>query len=226
MDTSTLTGSLAAPLEVRFACDPRYRGMRLSIMAEEAAYGDFSEAMGSEVLFYPDPSQRIVAFLFYSGGDAFGKVWGICLVHSETLLLLARETGGGAVEWDAWGKFTIALDIDQVPSADPESTKCSISGSRFMRVDTSETERWAKVRVYDLSHWSRRHPDAELDRLGGGESDGKRVRCRLTERVLEPPENMWNICHAAVLRDSLVFFSVGPDAFYFGSRCLTDPPTV
>ena len=67
-------------------------------MADEAVYGEFPEVVGPEVLFYPDPSQRVAAFLFYSREDGFRKVQGIYLVHSETLFRLARETGGGAVE--------------------------------------------------------------------------------------------------------------------------------
>ena len=55
-----------------------------------------------------------------------------------------------------------------------------------MRVEINEGERWAKIRVYDLSHWSRQYPDTELP--DGGEGSGeKRVRCRLTEAVLELP---------------------------------------
>jgi hypothetical protein len=222
MDTSILPGSSAAPRVVRFVCDPRYCGLRLGVMAGEAAYNDFSEGMGPEVLFYPDPSQRVIACPLYSR-DRFSKVRGILLVHSETLLRLARETGGGVIEWDTWGKFTVALDADKVPGFDWDM-KCSVSGSRFMTVDTSEAERWAKSRVYDFSHWGRQHPDTEPDRLGSGDSDRKRARYRLTERVSEPPECLRNIYHAAMLWDSLVFFSVGPDALCFWSRRLTDPP--
>ena len=47
----------------------------------------------------------------------------------------------------------------------------------------------------------------------GGEGLGeKQVRCRLTEAVLELPENVavWSTWDAAMLRDSIVFnFSVG-----------------
>ena len=66
----------------------------------------------------------------------------------------------------------------------------------------------------------------ELDRLGGGGLDGKRVRCRLTGGILDLPESAWYICQAAMLQDSLVFFSVGPYAPLFESRLLTEPPTV
>lgn len=109
MDTSTLTDSLAVPLEVRFVCNPRYRGMHVKVMAEEAAY-----------------------LLFYLWGDPSGRVQGIFLVRSETLLRLARERGGGTVEWDTWGKFTVALDTNEVPGADSH-TKYWVSGSKLTR---------------------------------------------------------------------------------------------
>lgn len=136
--------------------------------------------------------------------------------RSETLLRLARERGG-VTEWGAWKKFTITPDTDIVSGADPY-TRYSVSGSRFVRVDTSETKRWAKIRIYDLSPWSRQHPGVELARLGGdGEADETRVRCRFTEAVLELPARMWNICHAAMLQDSIVFFSVRLLALSFGA---------
>jgi hypothetical protein len=79
---------------------------------------------------------------------------GICVAHSETLLRLAREKGEGLVEWDRWRRFTAAPDTDEVPGADPYE-KYSVSGSRFMRIDIGRRERWALIRVYDLSHWTR-----------------------------------------------------------------------
>ena len=213
LDVSTLTDSPAVPRQVRFVCDPRYRGMRVRVMAEGAGYSDFSGVIGQDVPFYPDPSQRVLALLFYLEGGGSGMARGICVVHSETLLRLAEEIGEGVVEWDMWGKFTVAPDTDQVPGADPY-TRYSVSGSRFMRVDSNETEKWAKIRVYDLSHWSRQHPDAGLDR--GEELGEKWVRCKLTEAVLELPESMWSVCHAGMLQDSIVFFSVGLLALCFG----------
>jgi hypothetical protein len=221
LDASILADSLAVPRQVRFVCDPRYRGMRVMVVAEEAGYSDFSGVMGQDVPFYPDPSQRVLALLFFSRKDLSNKVQGICVVHSETLIRLAEEIGEGVIGWDMWGKFTVALDTDGVPGAD-SYTMHSVSGSRFVRVNTNETEKWAKIRVCDLSHWSRQHPDAELD---GGEE--KRVRCRLTEAVLELPGSMqWIICHAAMLQDSIVFFSVGPSVLCFGLHFLTAVPTV
>ena len=158
------------PPEVRFVCDSRYRSIR-----------DFSKVMRPEVLFYPNPFQRVVALLFYLWGDPSGRVQGIYPTHSETLLRLARQTGGAV--WDVWKKFTVALDTDGVPGAN-SYTRYSVSGSRFMKVDTNETGMWAKIRVYDLSHWSHQHPNTELDRLGGEaceELGEKGVRCRLAE---------------------------------------------
>jgi hypothetical protein len=184
-------------------------------MAEAAGHSDFSGVMGQDVPFLPDPSQRVLVLLFYSWGDASSKARGICVVRSETLLRLAREIGEGVIGWDVW----VAPDTDEVPGADPY-TKYSVSGSRFVAIDTNETEEWAKIRVYDLSHWSRQHPDVGLD--GDEESDGKMARCRHTERVLELPESVWNICHTAMLRDCLVLFSVGHSVPSFESRSLAD----
>ena len=203
----------STPSEVRFVCDPRYRGMCVRVMAEEAAYSNFSGVTGQDIPFYPDPSQRVLVLLFYPRADASNKTQGICVVRSETLLRLAREIGEGVVEWDVWGKFTVAPDADEVPGADLY-TKYSVSGSRFVRVDSNEAERWVKVRVCDLSHWSRQHPHTQL---GGDEgSDGEKARCRLTQATLKMPENMWSICHVAMLQDSMVFFGVGPPALAFG----------
>ena len=215
LGTPILTGSLAVPRQVRFVCDPRYRGMRVRVMAESAGYSDFSGVIGQDVLFYPDPSQRVLALLFYLEGDVSNKAWGACVVHSETLLRLAEEIGEGIVEWDTWRKFTVAPDMDKVPGAD-SYTRYSVSGSRFMRVDNSEAEEWANIRVYDLSHWSRQHPDTGLDR--GEEAGEKWVRCTLTEEVLELPESVWDVGHVAMLQDSIVFFSVSPSALCFGLR--------
>jgi len=218
LDTSNLVEFPAVPRQVRFVCDPRYRNMRVRVLAE-AGYSDFSGVIGGDVPFYPDPSQRVLALLFYMREDASGasnKAQGICVVRSETLLRLAEEIGEGVVGWEVWGKFTVAPDTDEVPGAN-EHTKYSVSESRFMRVDSNGARRWAKVRVYDLSHWSRQHPDTELPDGGEGSGEG-RVRCRLTEAVLELPENVWNICHAAMLRNSIVFFSVGLSALCFGLR--------
>jgi len=209
LDTSILADFPAVPRQVRFLCDPRYRDMHVRMLAEEAGHSDFSGVIGGDVPFYPDPSQRVLALLFYIKGDVSGKAQGICVVRSETLLRLAEEIGEGVVEWDIWGKFTVAPDLDEVPSVD-RHTKYSVSGSRFMRVDVNEAKRWAKIRVYDLSHWSRQYPDTELS--DGREASGeKRVRCRLTEVVLKLPENVtvWNTRDAAMLRDSIVFFRMG-----------------
>ena len=210
LDMSVSADFPAAPGEVRFVCDPRYCGMRVRVMAEEAGYGDFSEVMGRDVPFYPAPSQRVIGLLFYLRMDASNKVQGVCVVRSETLLRLASEVGEGVVEWAIWGKFTIAPDTDEVPGADLY-TKYLVSGSRFVRVDIEEKEGWVKVRVYDLRHWSRQYP--VVGREGGGEEGGSKVRCLLIEAVWELPESMWNVCHAAMLQDSVVFFSVRPFRF-------------
>ena len=205
LDASVPEASSAKSRDVRFVCDPRRRGMSVKVMAEEAGWSDPSGVIGQDVPFYPDPSQRVIALMFH-GADAPDKAQSICVVRPATLLRLAREQGGGVVEWDAWEKFAVTLDMDEV-SRPRSSTKFSISGSRFVMVDTNETEGWAKIRMYDLSHWSRQHPCAR--RLyGGGKPDGKKVQCRLTEAILELPEDMCSVRHAVMVQDSVVFFSV------------------
>ena len=219
LDTSATP---ATPHEVYFVCDSRYRGMRATIIAEVTGPGDSSGILEQDIPFYPDPSQRVLVLYFYQREGYPRKVPRICVVRSETLLRLARlarEQGKNLVEWDTWKKFTVALDADEVPGADTY-TQYSVSGSRFMKVATNETKKWANIRVYDLSHWSRQHPDAELD--GDRGSDERNVRCRVTQGVLQLPENTGKIRHAGMLQDSIVFFSVRPLTPYFGSHFLTD----
>jgi len=213
-DMSTLTDSTAALRQVRFELDPLYRNARARIVAEEAGHSDFSGVMGQDVPFYPDPSQRVLALLLRD----YLSIKVICL-HSETFLRLAEEIREGVVEWDMWGKFTVTPDLSGARGHSLHATY-SVSGSRFVRVYADERDNWVEIKVYDLSHWSRQHPDAELD--GDGESGGGKVRCQLTEEFLELPESMWNVHHVATLQDSIVFFSVGPPAPCFGLRCLTD----
>ena len=144
--------------------------------------------------------------MFLLGAGESFKAQGYCLVYSETLVSLARDQGGGVVEWDAWEKFTISPDIDELSAF----RMYSVSGSRFVMVDINEVGRWAKIRVYDLTHWSRQQPGAGLG--GGAKTDGKKVSRYVTETVLELPDGMWSICHAPMVQDSMVFFHVSPPA--------------
>ena len=139
LDVSITTDSSAVSRQVRFVCDPRYRHMGVRVAAEGAGHSDFSGTMKQDVSFYPDPSQRLFALLFYLGRDAWDRVRGICVVRSETLLRLAREVGDGVVGWDMWGKFTITPDMDDVST--DLYTNYSVSGSRFVRIDADERER-------------------------------------------------------------------------------------
>ena len=219
LDASVSADSPATSREVRFVCDPRYCGMRTKIIADVVRSGDPSGVLEQDVPLYPDPSQRVIVLLFYWRSNYSGKAQGICVVRSETLLRLARERVEGVVEWEAWEKFTVAPEPDEVSDAN-SYTQYSVSGSRFVKVDTNETEKWVKIRAYDLSHWSRQYPNAELDEDGG--SDEREVGCRFTQAVLEMPESMGKIFHAAMLHDSIVFFSVRPSTPCFWSHFLTD----
>lgn len=204
LDVRTLEGSHVAPREVTFVCDPYYHGARVRMITEEAGHSDFPEVMGRDAPFYPDPSRRAIALVFCPIRDALGKAQGVCVVHSETLLSLGRAVGEGDIDWDVWGKYTAAPDMCDVPGAEG-FPQYSVSGSRFVRVDYNGIEMWAKVRVYVLSHLCSRQPEVGL----GGCEEPERMCCRLIERVLDLPRSMWNICNAAMLQDSLVFFSVG-----------------
>ena len=141
------------------------------------------------------------------GFDYSGENQEVRIVHSETLLRLAGEQGEGVVEWDAWEEFTVALDADKLPGTNLH-TMYSVSGSRLVVVETGGMGRWAKIGLYDLSHWSRRHPDTKLDEGGG--SDERNGRFQLTQAVFELPENVVQVQHAAMVQDSMVFFSVRP----------------
>jgi len=207
LDTSVPATPSSVPSDVHFVCDPRYHGMRVRVEAEDAGWSDLSGVIGQDTPYYPDPSKRILALVFHLGAGKSTKGQGVCLVHSEALLSLAREKGGGIVEWDAWEKFTFTPDMDE--DLDPNvSPKYSVSGSRFVMVGINEIERWAKIKVYDLAHWSRQHRDAGL----GG--DERKVPCFLTETVLELPDGMWSIIRAPLVQDSIVFFHVSPPAWF------------
>lgn len=218
LETSILADSPAVSRQVRFVCDPCCRGMRVRVMAEGAGYSDFCGVMGQEVPFFPDPSQRVLALLFLSER---GEIWSICVVRSETLLRLAKETREGVVEWNTWKNFTVSPDPAELRGAN--SAEYSVSGSRFVRIDTSNAGKWARIRVYDLSHWSRQYLDAEPE----GEMDGKKVRYRFSEGAWKLPENTRRISHARVVQNGIVFFSVSPLVLsWFLLRCLTDASAV
>ena len=86
--------------------------------------------------------------------EPIGLDWiasGLFLVHSEAFIGLARKTGEGIIAWDAWEEYTIAADMHGDPRAGV-STRYSVLGSRFVRFELHKTEKWAKFRLYDLSH--------------------------------------------------------------------------
>ena len=220
LDTSIRTDSPAVPRQVRFVCDPCCRGMRVRVMAEGAGYSDFCGVMEQDIPFFPDPSQRVLALLFL---PEQGEIRSICVVRSETLLRLAKETGEGVVEWDTWRDFTVSPDPAEI--RDASNAEYSVSGSRFVRIDTSNAGKLARIKVYDLSHWSRQYLDAEPE--GDGEMDRKKVRHRFSEGALKLPENMRRNSHASVVQNGIVFFSVSPSVLsWFLLRCLTDASAV
>lgn len=209
-DMSCQGEPFARAREVTFLCDPRFQGARVGVRAEAAGHSDFSQVIGQDVPFYPDPSQRVLVLTFFPRGSAHGPVLGICVVHTEAILRLAREKGEGVIEWDAWGRYTVAPEKDDV--TDTEKLLYLVSGSRFVTVKADATGKRAKVKLYDLSHWSRQQPDVGQDERRGLD---KKVQIRLIEGDLDLPQNIWNICHASMLQDSLVFFSVGSSEFFF-----------
>ena len=213
LDPSVKRDSPATPPEVTLLCDPRFRGGWARVLAEEGSYNSFSEGMGPHIPFHPDPSQRVLALMFLVHGNLFGRVQSICVVQSETLLRLARERGEGVIEWDAWGKYTIAPEMDDVPGSTGFPIY-SISGSRFVRVDTATTREWVKVRMYDLSHWARQQSEAGAEWYG---ESGRKVKCRRIEGVFDSPRDTWKIIYASISQDGLVFLGVGAPTHFFGS---------
>ena len=222
LDLSTPGGSLTTPCEVTFVCDPSFHGTPVWIIAEEASHRSSSQGTRSDTLFHQDPSQRVLALMFPVPGNIFGGMQGICVVHSETLLKLARETDGGVVEWGVWGKYTITPDADDTPGFGG-ALKYLVSGSRFARVGTIETEKRAEITIYDLSHWTRQRP-------GTGEPDGKIRYRRIEGAVSLPHASQWNVSYMSMLRDDIVSFRVGTSTFLqlnadVGSRQFTDRDT-
>ena len=207
-------GPPAAPREVRFVCGPRYRGMRVKVIAEVVGPGDPSGVVERDMPLYSDPSRRVFVLLFYPRSTILGGIQGALVVHSETFIRLAREQNEGVVEWDAWEKFTVALGADKVSDGVDQDTKYSVSGSRLVVVDAKEAEGRAKVRVYDLSHWSRQHPDTRVD--GGGGLGGGNVRCWLSQTFLTMPDDTGSIRYATMVHDSMVFFRVSHSTPYLG----------
>lgn len=110
-------------------------------------------------------------------------------------------------------EYTITPTMGDFAGAN-ELPKYLVSGSRFVKVCTNEAEKLVKVRLYDLSHWSRQEPEVVLEWRWGS---GKKARFHLIEGALELPQSVWNVCHAAMLQDSLVFFSVGSSTLSLGS---------
>ena len=219
LDVSSSAGPPTRPREVRFVCGPHHRGMPVRIITEVAGSGDSSGMLEQDVPFYPDPSQRVLALLFFRGFDCSGGAQEIRVVRSEILLRLAREQREGIVEWDVWEEFTVTLDTYELPGTNPHA-KYSVSGSRLVVVDTGG--RWGKIGVYDLSHWSRQYPDTRLDE--GGVSDERKDQFRLTKTHFELPERVVQVHHAVMVQDSMVFFSVRPSAPRFGLGFHKCPP--
>ena len=203
LDMSSVGESLTTPREVRFACDPRCSGAEVGVMVEGAGHSDFSKVIGQDVPFYPDPSRRVLVLTFSPRGGAYDAVLGIRVVRSETILRLARENGGGVIGWNAWGKYTVAPDVNDTPGANG-FPRYSVSGSRFARIFINKTEKLARVKLYDLSHWSLQRLDVGPDECEGSE---KKVGFRVIEGVLELSRG--KVSYVAMLQDSLVFFSVG-----------------
>ena len=94
-------------------------------------------------LFYPDPSQRILA-LSLDIKDGF------LVMKVETLLRLARERAGGKIQWREWNPYLFETFLEQRPY--PLGFKRSwVSGSRLFRVTVSLDDYSCYLYVYDFS---------------------------------------------------------------------------
>ncbi|KAF9791929.1 hypothetical protein BJ322DRAFT_3349 [Thelephora terrestris] len=124
-DMSGMEETPAAVRGVTFMYDPRYQNTQVRPVAEGAGHSDYSQAIGEDFPFYPDPSRRIFGLVF----EPIGQDWialGLFLVHSEAFIGLARKTGEGIIAWDAWEEYTIAADMHGDPRADREVGKVQV----------------------------------------------------------------------------------------------------
>ena len=70
LDTPVPEVSSVIPDDVRFVFDPRYRGLRVRVVAEDAGWSDASGVIGQGAPFHPDPSRRVLALEFQLGAGA------------------------------------------------------------------------------------------------------------------------------------------------------------
>jgi hypothetical protein len=98
--------------------------------------------------FYPDCSQRILAFYF--------GMYGTChTINADLLLELAREQEGQDVGWDEWGAHTIEVDSEALGILD----QICVSGCRIFCTMSNNTDNVdgdsTYLRMYDFSHGGR-----------------------------------------------------------------------
>ena len=157
--------------------------------------------------FYPDRSQRILAFHF--------GMYGTCLtINADLLLELAREQEGRDVGWDKWGAHTIEVDSEALDALG----QICVSGCRVFCTMSNSAEsvggNSTYLRMYDFSRASLAKHLRTLDRA----SEGKGMR--QLSPSLDGYKLPWNLVNPWDMglttgHDSFVFRVVSIPIFLF-----------
>jgi hypothetical protein len=143
--------------------------------------------------FYPDRSQRILAFNL--GRSCYA-------INAELLLKLAREREGQDVGWDEWGAHTIEVRGGDLCNL----WQIWVSGCRlFCTVSNSrDDDDPSHMRIYDFSHAGRAK---NLRTSGKAGKHGRTRRISPSIDGYELPWNSFNFCDAISTtgHDSIVF---------------------
>lgn len=155
----TERGTSMTPIQTSFSLPP-YLNESLILCPSLDPCGHIpSPGESMTVPFYPDRSQRILAF--YSGQS------GICYaINTELLLRLAREREGQDVGWGEWAAHTIEIRIGDPGVPWP----ICVSGCRLYCTALDEAND-NYLRIYDFSHAGRAK---YLRIIGGPEGGGSR----------------------------------------------------
>ena len=92
--------------------------------------------------FYPEPSQRILAF-------SLGCERGMLVMKVETLLRLSRERAGEEVRWQEWEPYLLRLRTSLL--VDQLHVRSWVSGFRLFHLYIVEGGRGCDLHVYDFS---------------------------------------------------------------------------
>ena len=139
--------------------------------------------------FYPDPSQRILAFSLGSGN-------GMSVMKVETLLRLSRERTGGKVQWKEWKPYLLETFLEREPHE--SDVRSWVSGFRLFRLPAALDDT-CDLYVYDFSARGR------MSSLRQPAGNDRQVRMYPSVRRCWKDINM---CDTNVGHDSVVFLTV------------------